>query len=89
MNGRSTSGTTGFGQTFQAVLANYQGSAGLLQSRILSATIGLADIGTFAEMNAVWGAWIDLANPPARATGESRLAAPEYKVEIIVTAACR
>jgi enamine deaminase RidA (YjgF/YER057c/UK114 family) len=58
------------------------------KSRILSATIWLADIGSFAEMNAIWDAWIDAANPPARATGESRLAAPEYKVEIIVVAAC-
>jgi flagellar hook-associated protein 2 len=40
------SGTTGFGQTFQAVLANYQGSAGLLQSRILSATTDLSDLAT-------------------------------------------
>ncbi len=62
--------------------------AGSNKSRILSATIWLADIADFAEMNAVWDAWIDPANPPARATGESRLAAPEYKVEIIVTAAC-
>jgi enamine deaminase RidA (YjgF/YER057c/UK114 family) len=62
--------------------------AGSDKSRILSATIWLADIGTFAEMNSVWEAWIDPANPPARATGESKLAASEYKVEIIVTAAC-
>ena len=62
--------------------------AGSNKSRILTATIWLADIGTFAEMNTVWDAWVDPANPPARATGESGLAAPEYSVEIIVTAAC-
>jgi enamine deaminase RidA (YjgF/YER057c/UK114 family) len=61
--------------------------AGSDKSRILTATIWLADIGDFAEMNAVWDTWVDPANPPARATGESRLAAPEYKVEIIVVAA--
>ena len=38
-------------------------------------------------MNAVWDAWIGGANAPARATGESKLASPDYKVEIIVTAA--
>ena len=38
-------------------------------------------------MNSVWDAWIDPANPPARATGEAKLAAPQYKVEIIVVAA--
>ncbi len=40
------SGTTGFGQTFQTVLANYQGSAGLLQSRITSANSDLTDLAT-------------------------------------------
>jgi enamine deaminase RidA (YjgF/YER057c/UK114 family) len=43
----------------------------------------------FAEMNAVWDAWVDGQDPPARATGEARLAAPGYKVEIIVVAATR
>jgi enamine deaminase RidA (YjgF/YER057c/UK114 family) len=38
-------------------------------------------------MNAVWEAWIDPKNPPARATSEAKLAAPKYKVEFIVTAA--
>ena len=62
--------------------------AGSDKSRLLAATIWLADIADFAEMNSVWETWIDPASPPARATGESKLAAPEYKVEIIVTAAC-
>ena len=57
------------------------------KSKILSATIWLADISTFAEMNAVWDAWVDKDNPPARATSEGKLAAPGYKVEIIVVAA--
>ena len=61
--------------------------AGTDKSRILSATIWLADMATFGEMNAVWDSWIDPANPPARATGEVKLAAPQYKVEIIVVAA--
>jgi flagellar hook-associated protein 2 len=38
------SGTTGFGQTFQTVLSSYQGPAGLLQSRIVSATTDLTDL---------------------------------------------
>lgn len=41
----------------------------------------------FAEMNAAWDAWVPAGNAPARATGEAKLAAPKYKVEIIVTAA--
>ena len=61
--------------------------AGTDKSRILSCTIWLADIADFAAMNAVWDAWVDPANPPARATGEARLATPDYRVEFIVTAA--
>jgi enamine deaminase RidA (YjgF/YER057c/UK114 family) len=38
-------------------------------------------------MNSVWDSWVDKANPPGRATSEGKLAAPEYKVEIIVVAA--
>jgi enamine deaminase RidA (YjgF/YER057c/UK114 family) len=52
----------------------------------VQAIVWLADMADFEEMNAVYDAWIDSANPPARAAGESKLAAPGYKVEIIVTA---
>ena len=61
--------------------------AGSDKSRILQTTIWLADMADFAEMNSVWDAWVDTANPPARATGEAKLAAPKYRVEIIVVAA--
>ena len=57
------------------------------KSRLLTATIWLADMADFNAMNAVWEDWIDSANVPTRATGEVRLASAEYKVEIIVTAA--
>lgn len=63
--------------------------SGSEKARILQATIWLETMDDFAEMNAVWDAWVDPANPPARACGESRLATPDYKVEIIVIAACR
>ena len=62
-------------------------SSGSDKSRLLQAVIWLADMKDFAEMNAVWDAWVDPANPPARACGEAKLAAPEYTVEIIVVAA--
>lgn len=61
--------------------------AGSSRSRIVSANIWLSDIATFDEMNGVWEAWIDPAAPPARATVESKLAGPEYKVEIAIVAA--
>ena len=61
--------------------------AGSDKSKILMATIWLADIADFEAMNSVWDSWVDPANPPARATCEGRLATPDYKVEIIVVAA--
>ena len=62
-------------------------AAGTDKSKILQTIIWLADMADFAEMNSVWDKWVDPANTPARATGEAKLAAPKYKVEIIVTAA--
>jgi enamine deaminase RidA (YjgF/YER057c/UK114 family) len=61
--------------------------AGSDRTRILSATIYLADIGSFAEMNAEWDAWIPAGHAPARATVEAKLAAPAYTVEIACIAA--
>ncbi len=61
--------------------------AGTDKTRILSAQVWLADAGTAAEMNAAWQAWAAPGHTPARATGESRLVAPEYLVEVIVMAA--
>jgi enamine deaminase RidA (YjgF/YER057c/UK114 family) len=61
--------------------------AGSDKTKILQAIIWLADMSTFAEMNGVWDGWVPQGHTPARATGEARLAAPGYKVEIIITAA--
>lgn len=61
--------------------------AGSSKSKILQAIIWLADMKDFGEMNSVWDKWVDGPNAPARATGEAKLAGPEYLVEIIVTAA--
>ena len=62
--------------------------AGSSRERILQAVIWLADMADFSEMNAVWDAWVPEGHAPARACGEARLARPELRVEIIVTAAC-
>ena len=61
--------------------------AGSDKTKILSTTIYLADIATFAEMNAVWDAWVPAGHAPARATVEAKLAAPAYTVEIACIAA--
>lgn len=57
------------------------------KTRILSASIWLADYTTFAAMNEVWDAWVPDGNAPARACVESKLAFPQYTVEIAVIAA--
>ncbi|HEX7374843.1 MAG TPA: RidA family protein, partial [Steroidobacteraceae bacterium] len=77
------------GQTRQvlAEIDRLLAAAGSDKTRILSATIYLADIATFGEMNSVWDAWVAKEHPPARATVEAKLAAPAYKVEIQVIAA--
>jgi enamine deaminase RidA (YjgF/YER057c/UK114 family) len=62
-------------------------SAGTDKSRLITTNIWLADISRFAEMNEVWDKWVSAGNTPARATVEAKLAAPEFTVEIMVTAA--
>ena len=61
--------------------------AGSDKTKILSTTIYLADIGTFAEMNAVWDKWVVPGHMPARATVEAKLASSRFKVEIAAIAA--
>jgi enamine deaminase RidA (YjgF/YER057c/UK114 family) len=61
--------------------------AGSDKSQLLSATIYLTDIKTFAEMNAVWEGWVAKGATPARATVEAKLAAPPLHVEIVCIAA--
>lgn len=56
------------------------------KTRILRAQVYLADIADFGGMNRAWDAWVVPGNAPARATVESRLANPAWKVEIVVTA---
>lgn len=63
--------------------------AGSDTSHMLQATIWLANMDDFAEMNEVWDAWVPEGHAPTRACGEARLATPDYKVEIILTAARR
>ncbi|MBV9259955.1 MAG: RidA family protein [Pseudolabrys sp.] len=60
--------------------------AGTDKSKLLSANIWITDMANFAEMNSVWDTWVSPHNTPARATVEAKLAAPDYKVEIMVVA---
>jgi enamine deaminase RidA (YjgF/YER057c/UK114 family) len=62
-------------------------AAGTDKSKLLSATVYLADMKKYDEMNAAWDAWVDPVNTPARATVEAKLAQQKYLVEIAVIAA--
>ena len=66
---------------------HYLEQAGTDKSKLLSATVWLSDINDFNEMNSVWDAWVSDGNQPARACVESKLAAPQFNVEIGVIAA--
>jgi enamine deaminase RidA (YjgF/YER057c/UK114 family) len=61
--------------------------AGTDKTKILSATIYLAQMSDYAAMNAVWDAWVAQGEAPARATVEAKLANPAYRVEIQIVAA--
>ena len=77
------------GQTEQVLAAidALLAQAGSDKTRILRAQIFLADIADFAGMNAVWDRWVPAGHTPARATVQATLARPEWKIEIVVTAA--
>ena len=57
------------------------------KSRLLQAIIWLKSMDDFAEMNAVWDAWVPAGAAPARACGSADLAAAGFTVEITVIAA--
>ena len=74
-------------QDILATIDGHLAKAGTDKSKLLSANIWITDMAKFAEMNAVWDAWVSPGNTPARATVEAKLAAPGYHVEIMVVAA--
>ena len=77
------------GQTRQVLGAidSLLARAGTDKSRLLMVQIFIADLEDIAAMNAVWDAWVPAGHTPARATVESKLATPKYRVEIKVIAA--
>jgi enamine deaminase RidA (YjgF/YER057c/UK114 family) len=80
-------GVTKQTQEILSIIDSHLAKAGTDKSKLLSATIYLTDMKTFADMNAAWDGWVSAGNTPARATVEAKLAAPQYNVEIMVTAA--
>ena len=71
-------------ETIDALLAE----CGTSKQNLLSTNIWLSDMSTFAEMNAVWDAWVGAGHAPARACIEARLASPDLLVEVGIVAAC-
>jgi enamine deaminase RidA (YjgF/YER057c/UK114 family) len=61
--------------------------AGSDRSKLVAVNVFLPHIVDFDAMNKVYDAWIDKANPPARACVEARLADPDLRVEMTAIAA--
>jgi enamine deaminase RidA (YjgF/YER057c/UK114 family) len=56
------------------------------KSKLVDATIYLADMADYAAMNLVWDNWVVPGQAPARATVQARLAHPQWKIEIKIVA---
>jgi enamine deaminase RidA (YjgF/YER057c/UK114 family) len=78
---------TGQTQQVLAAIDALLARAGSDKTKILRAEIFLKDIADFAAMNAVWEKWVVAGHTPPRATVQAHLAKPQWKIEIIVTAA--
>lgn len=61
--------------------------AGTDKRKLLRVEIYLKDLADFPAMNAVWEAWLPAGDAPPRATVQAALARPEWRVEMVVTAA--
>jgi enamine deaminase RidA (YjgF/YER057c/UK114 family) len=61
--------------------------AGSDKTRLLRVQIYLADIGDIAGMNAAWDAWVAPGHAPPRATVQAALGQPQWKIEVVATAA--
>jgi enamine deaminase RidA (YjgF/YER057c/UK114 family) len=78
---------TGQTENLLASIERLLAQAGSDKSRLLMATIYLADMADYSAMNAVWDAWLPEGSAPARACVQARLANPGFRVEIVLTAA--
>lgn len=63
--------------------------AGSGKERILRAQIFLSDIADIDAMNEVWDAWVVPGAAPPRATVQAALAMPQWRIEVVVTAAVK
>ena len=77
------------GQTQQVLAAidALLARAGTDKRKLLRVEIFLKDLADFAGMNAVWEGWLPAGHAPPRATVKAEMAKPEWRVEMVVTAA--
>ena len=77
------------GQTAQVLAAidKLLLEAGTDKAHILRCQIFIKDLADFAAMNEVWEDWVAPGDAPPRATVQANLAKPEWKIEMVVTAA--
>ena len=61
--------------------------AGTDKTKLLMVQIFIKDLADFPAMNAAWEAWLPAGHAPPRATVKADLAKPEWRVEMVVTAA--
>lgn len=82
----STADITGQVQQVLARIDRYLAEAGTSKSNLVQAQIWLKDMDLFAQMNAVWNAWVDPDNLPVRACVRADMANPAVLVEVMVVA---
>ncbi len=78
---------TGQTQQVLAAIDALLARAGTDKRKLLRVEIFITDLADFPAMNAVWEAWLPAGCAPPRATVKAQLAKPEWKVEMVVTAA--
>ncbi|MBL8308519.1 MAG: RidA family protein [Rubrivivax sp.] len=78
---------TGQTQQVLAAIDALLARAGSSKHKLLRVEIILKDLADFPAMNAVWEAWLPAGCAPPRATIQANLAKPEWRVEMVVTAA--
>ena len=77
------------GQTTQVLDAidRLLAEAGTDKAHMLMCQIFIKDLADFPAMNEIWEDWLAPGDAPPRATVQANLAKPEWKVEMVVTAA--
>ena len=78
---------TGQTQQVLAAIDALLARAGTDKRKLLRVEIFLKDLADFPGMNAAWEAWLPAGHAPPRATVKAELAKPEWRVEMVVTAA--